>query len=468
MYKFVIRDLRKPLLFGVLSLSVLSFNGSANAQNKISIDEVNTIIENMVKLIDERFIDIPAGKAVIEGINKNLRSGKYRSITNDRDFVTALNKDLYALSKDLHLVVQPMRKGIQCPGISKTTGKSGEGEFKPEPCRVVGQHFFKRPANGHFSSKILHGNIGYVKVNGVLAPLKDSKVREDMEAALLFVKNTDAVIFDLRNVPGGFPETISLLSSYLYDDEPNLQNTYHNRISGSSTLYTRPDEVPFHFGLNRPIYILINRGTGSAAEAFTYHNQQHGRATVIGENSIGAGRLSEIYAISKTLYMMVPENRSEHPVSKKGFEQVGVKPNVDVKGEDSLPVAHATALKTLIKNNPENSKWRSALPKIARDRQKISDKLGEYVGIYGERSILISGTGLAYKRAGQPELELQKIGKDTYKIVLPSGARSRGPIPTVRFDRDENGKIKSISLVLPDGREVGTYAKQAKTQEERR
>ncbi len=438
----------------------------ANAQTpaNLSAGEINTLIEKITKLVDKRFVDIPAGKKVIAGITKNHKNGKYSDIKTDRDFIESINKDLYALSNDLHLRVSSIGERTQnSSGPRRVMRRQGTGAATnagADAERLMGSRLFARPADGHFLSRVLDGNIGYVKVNGVMPPLTGTKVKEDMETALLGVKNTDAVIFDLRNAPGGVPETISLLSSYLYDEKPQLQNTYHNRVTGPNELYTRPAEVPFQFGLKRPIYILINGGTASAAEAFTYHNQQHARATVVGQTSRGAGRLSAPRPISKTLYLLVPENRSEHPVSKTGFEQIGVKPDIKVEGEDSLTVAHTTALGRLIKSSKDNSKWKAALPKIAAEKQKISGTLGEYAGKYGERAVLISGKGLAYKGPAGPELVLKTIEKDLYQIVLPPNVRSRGPVPKVRFDRNESGKIKSLTLVNPDGTTQGTHAKE--------
>jgi hypothetical protein len=449
------------------SVDLRSVDSESNSDKELQADltaaDVDRLIGKIIELIDKRFVDIPAGKKVVAGITKYYKDGKYKNIKTNIEFISVLNKDLYALSNDLHLTVRPIDQAAQNSSgpqrVVRRQAPGGQGTNRSgtNGRRMMGNRMFQRPSDGHFTGRVLHGSIGYVKVNGVLAPIEGTKIREDMESALQAVKNTDAVIFDLRNVPGGVPETVSLLSSYLYDDRPMHLNTYHNRLTDPREMHTRPNEVPFHLGVKRPVYVLINGSTASGGEAFTYINQQHGRVTVVGETSRGAGRLSVPHPISDKLFLLVPENRSEHPVSKTGFEQIGVIPEIKVKSADSLSHAHTTALNNLLKRDPGNKKWKSALTKIDEDKKSIGEKLGEYAGVYGERTVAISGNGLVYYRAGQPELALQEIAKDKYKILLPAGVRSRNRVPTIRFDRDEKGKIKSLSLVAKDGSNQGTF-----------
>ena len=375
-------------------------------KDDLTAAEKQKLIRKMIELIDERFVDIPAGKKVIKGLNKNLKEGKYDKIITESEFIRVINKDLYTLSRDLHLSVRPISGGQNSNGRRRMRTPGSGGRMR------------SRPEGGRFSAQILDGEIGYVKVNGLLAPLAEEGVREDMEKALQKVKDADAVIFDLRNVRGGVPETMSLLSSYLYDEKPKLLNTYHNRLTGPNKLFTKPDKVSFHFGLKKPLYALINGRTASGGESFTYVNQQHGRFVVVGETSRGAGRLSPSYPISETLNLVVPENRSEHPVSKTGFEKIGVKPDVEAKSEESLSKAHFLALKKLLETDENNSKWKTALAKFSvekktADEKPADKKLSQYAGSYGTRKILLSEGGLLYRNEGneQPDLVLEEIGK---------------------------------------------------------
>ena len=435
-----------------------------NQDTKNDLD-TETLIAQIIKLVDERFVDIPAGKKVIAGLSQNLKSGKYKKLSTDAEFRQVINKDLYELSKDLHLSVRPinrnstrMRQGGNGQRVHRGT-PNGSPQMRRMVNPRTGGRVINRPAKGHFIGKVLEGNIGYVKVNGALYPTQGSQIKQDMEKALQTVKNTDAVIFDLRNVPGGVPDTISLLSSYLYDEKPKLLNTYHHRIRGARELKTEPEKVLFHFGEKLPVYVLINSRTASGGEAFTYLNQQHGRVTVIGETSRGAGRLSATYPISQTQMLMVPENRSEHPVSKTGFEKVGVKPDIKAKSDDSLYTAHLTALERLSGKDKALAKVKNARNDLLKSQKELGEKFKEYIGVYGVRKIVANENGLLYRKEGQIDLGLKEISKDKYKLVVPPNVRTAGELPSIRFDRDSNGNIVSFSLIKPDGSVQGTFPK---------
>lgn len=55
---------------------------------------------------------------------------------------------------------------------------------------------------------------------------------------------------------------------------------------------------------------------------------------------------------------------------------------------------------------------------------------------------------------------MEKIEKDYYKLSLArSNMRLANELPNVRFNRNEQNKVKGITLVFDDGRVAGTYEK---------
>ena len=96
------------------------------------------------------------------------------------------------------------------------------------------------------------------------------------------------------------------------------------------------------------LYILVSSHTASAGESFTYTLQQYGRATVVGEKTAGAGYNNIIIPLGKGLAFSVSYGRPEHPRSGKGWEAVGVEPDIVVPSGEALAAAHKAALKKLI------------------------------------------------------------------------------------------------------------------------
>ena len=83
------------------------------------------------------------------------------------------------------------------------------------------------------------------------------------------------------------------------------------------------------------IYILTNKGTGSACEPVVYGFKQHKRATIIGEKTAGAMLNGEFFELEKGFGMFIP---TADYYTSDGFriDQKGVKPNIKMKQEKAL------------------------------------------------------------------------------------------------------------------------------------
>jgi len=137
-----------------------------------------------------------------------------------------------------------------------------------------------RRGNFGFSEvKVLAGNVGYIKLDqfAYLEP-----ALETATAALKFVANTDAVIFDLRDNHGGTPSMVQfLISHFLNSGGDTLINTF---LSRDREFPREMWSLPTHPVGNRPavpLYVLTSGGTGSAAEGFAYHLRAMERATLV-------------------------------------------------------------------------------------------------------------------------------------------------------------------------------------------
>ena len=80
-----------------------------------------------------------------------------------------------------------------------------------------------------------------------------------------------------------------------------------------------------------------------------------------------------------------------------------------------------------------------------------------YTGEYGARTITMSGTHLQYQREGMPSsVQMKAVGIDEFELVIPAGAQVRGAgpggaLPTIRFNRDSDGAVESLSIVESNG-----------------
>jgi carboxyl-terminal processing protease len=126
--------------------------------------------------------------------------------------------------------------------------------------------------------------IGYVRMlsfsEGVHAPLERAVRRVEGEGA-------EAIVLDLRGNPGGLlDEAVSSAGVFLPAGEVVVRTK--SRTQGDSVHKTGGGNLPA-----RPLVVLIDRGTASAAEILTAALADDGGATVVGTRSYGKGVFQE-------------------------------------------------------------------------------------------------------------------------------------------------------------------------------
>lgn len=93
-----------------------------------------------------------------------------------------------------------------------------------------------------------------------------------------------------------------------------------------------------------------------------------------------------------------------------------------------------------------------------------TDQLSEYQGSFEGRDIRLEGNALTYFREGMPNsISLEVIGVDHFGIVIPPGAQvqthNNQPIPTFRFNRNEDGEVMSMAILDPSGSLISEHPK---------
>jgi C-terminal processing protease CtpA/Prc len=154
------------------------------------------------------------------------------------------------------------------------------------------------------------------------------------------VNNADALIIDLRDNPGGFGTTALQIGGYLFDRPTDW---FDPRGHTADTARTA-SPVPGNKLADKPVYILTSVRTASAAEYFTYNLKMLKRATIVGDTTGGRQHSGGFYRIDDHFGMGIqqttPPNNS-FPV--KGWELIGVKPDVAVPSTEAFDMARMLA-----------------------------------------------------------------------------------------------------------------------------
>jgi carboxyl-terminal processing protease len=127
------------------------------------------------------------------------------------------------------------------------------------------------------------GNIGYLNLREFMLS------RRNADAMLSRVKNSSAVIIDLRGNGGGALETLTAIAGY-FTDHPHEMAKEIGRVK-THTLMIKP-ETP---RITAPVFVMVDSKSASASEMFARDLQIGKRAIIIGDHSSGRVNAAEFF-----------------------------------------------------------------------------------------------------------------------------------------------------------------------------
>lgn len=313
--------------------------------------EKEETIKGIDHLLTEYYLFPKIATSIIAVLHSNFKSGKYDNTTNPKEFSRLITSDLQSINNDLHLKL-------------KYDPEDTIGRLKPKL-----EHRIKKSKKDNFGFievKILKGNVGYLKLNRFENPIFSG---DTLTATMNFLCNTDALIIDIMDNPGGNIPMGELMSSYFFNDRVHLNSYEYREYDIVHHTYT----APYVYGqqyLNKDLYILISNNTASLAESFSYELKHLERAVIIGEQSVGAAHSGSHRSI-RNFKLYVPNGRSIHPITKSNWEGIGVTPDIKVSKTDALSTAYFVALQKLQLNSKEQL-YGEAIKSITLDNDVIS------------------------------------------------------------------------------------------------
>ena len=275
-------------------------------------------------------------------IRAQVSAHGYDAIEDDREFARRLTEDLRAVCHDVHLRV----------GYSRDVLPERLDTGRPSAAELAEELRLEREQNGGFSRvERLEGNVGYIRYDQVASPVAS---REPLRAAMDLIARTEALIIDLRTNHGGEPETVQMFCSYLFDRPTHLNDLWY-RATGKTTAYWTSARVAGSRYLNRPVYIVVSRETGSAAEELAYDLQALRRATIVGEPTWGGANPGDDVRLTNHFHAFIPNGRAINPITRTNWEGVGVIPDVKAPN-DALKEAHGLAIQNLLTETTDVAK----------------------------------------------------------------------------------------------------------------
>jgi len=319
------------------------------------------VIDELLKQLNDGYVFPEVAKQMETAIRTRQKTNEYDSITSSKEFTAKLTSDLQAVSKDKHLRVN---YSIQPIPVRQERGEPTAAE-KAEFTASM-----KRVNFGFEKVERLPGNIGYISFRGFYDPEAGA---DTVAAAMNFVSNTDALIFDLRQNGGGDPAMVALICSYLFGDKPvHLNDLYFREGDRTEEFWTKPTVAGKKYG-DKDVYVLTSNRTFSGAEEFSNNLKVLKRATIIGETTGGGANPGDVVRLHEHYQAFIPGGRAINPITKTNWEGTGVEPDVKVPKEQALLTAQLTVLnKTLGKTKDEDLK-RGLNDRIATLQKELDD-----------------------------------------------------------------------------------------------
>jgi carboxyl-terminal processing protease len=146
---------------------------------------------------------------------------------------------------------------------------------------------------------MIRPHVGYIKLDSFAETtgqeLRDALKKLRDESKKSDGKDLDALVFDLRNNPGGLlQEAIEVCETFLQKNQLIVET--RGRTRGSNRPYASQkanNDNTF------PLVVLINPQSASASEIVAGALQDHDRALIVGQTSFGKGLVQSVYPLSK-------------------------------------------------------------------------------------------------------------------------------------------------------------------------
>jgi C-terminal processing protease CtpA/Prc len=300
-------------------------------------------IDILVGQLTKYYIFPDVAEQVCQVLRRRLAGGAYRGLADEETLADVVSTDMQSVNGDKHLFLQ-----YSAPEIAE----------QQEPTVDTGRLRAQQAVlTGHGIARIerLPGNIALLDIRKFHDPAV-AGAGGAVVAAMNLVAGADALLIDLRHNKGGEPDMVTLVCSYLVDERTQLSSLHFPADNRTLQYWTSPFVPGPVYGGGKPIYVLISKNTVSGGEGMSYDLQQHGRATLVGETTVGAANFHYPYRVSAHLLSGVPSGYPVNPVSGTNWEGVGVRPDIPVPAEQAFETAYKLALQHVLDLGEEGAR----------------------------------------------------------------------------------------------------------------
>lgn len=388
----------------------------ASPPDRLSQQDRNSALQAIRTNFQELYVFPDMRPKIVDRLNQSQQSGRYDT-EDPVVFADRVTEDLGSVAHDRHL---SLRVDAAAYAAASAPPKSDAGEDAFLHRQAVRDH------HGLVEMKILPGNIRYLKIDGF--EWINDETGTVYDDAMRFLKDGDAIVIDLRNNGGGSHGAVRYLVSHFLDGD-TLELTFNqgSEIPSQSRIL---EHLPAGRLKDKPLYVLINGQTASAAEAFAYDVQQFKLGELVGEKTAGAANNNKLLPVAPHFILSVSYGRPVHAVSNTNWEGAGIAPDVDTPSAQALDIAQMRALTRLVQNAkaPPEQLGEYAWAKVGVDARlhpvalspsRLSTMTGRYVKAeakQGAIQVTLHDGALWMTRPNHPEVRLSPLTDETFAV----------------------------------------------------
>lgn len=314
---------------------LLLFALSAGAA-ELTRDEARKIVDEVAGNVETYYLFPDKRPAIVSALRAAEKTGRY-DVTDPAELARRITEDLRAASNDKHLSLKhdpDAYAAFHAPEDPSAADRAQEYEAKRSRTRNAGVE----------ELRILENNVRYARITNFLWAGDESG--RPIEDAARFLRDGDAIVIDLRGNGGGAAAGVRQWISHFFEHGGPLID-FHNAYTGETRHANIVEYLPAGRLTGKPLYVLTDRRTGSAAEEFAYHVRHYELGTLIGEKTAGAAFNPAHLPVAPAFVQRVSVGQPIHPVTKGNWEAAGVTPHVETPAAEALGRAQELALAAL-------------------------------------------------------------------------------------------------------------------------
>lgn len=299
-------------------------------EETLSRDFKESTIGELSTLMNNFYVEPDLAFQVSEHLKQQLEAGHFDGVSGTIGFSESLTKEVQSISQDKHLLIRPL---TPTQGARPNTTEDFLARHRVRIARD------REDAGGIKGIEILEGNVGYLEIRSFV---QLQVGRDFADSSMKILSGSDAIIIDLQENGGGYPEMVQYLCSYFFRDPVHLNSLYWREGARTQEFWSLA-EVGGKKMPDVPLFVLTSEKTFSAAEEFAYNMQTQKRATLVGQTTRGGANPGRVMRLNDKLEAIIPVGKAINPVTKTNWEGVGVVPDIASSNVETLLKAHELA-----------------------------------------------------------------------------------------------------------------------------